>query len=609
MSTPTPSAGAAWRHAALVVLGICLVVTVVPDGPWRPAAEIVLYALSFAGVLTGLRRHGAPLVVAWTGLACGLAFFALSCLVEVLALAGVATGLTTPLESALDVAAYAALAVGALGVILSGRRRRDWGSWTDTATLVVATGLILLAVQADRHSDGTDLLEVRIGTPLLTAVLLIVCVPLALSGRRTVTSTALFAAAAFAVAGYGGAILMDSTLRESAVLDPVSLFPLAALCLAGRHPSVAELGAGGATDQGGTTGRIVAVGAALLVSPAVLVLWTVGRGGMGLVLGSGSALLTAMALWRLTALSRERERTRAALVASEARLQLLLENAADVIAIIDGAGSVAYMSPAVQSLLGRPPAYYLGRDAIALADPRDQPRLRAAVAAAGYSGEGGAGVVDTDIRVEHASGGTRWVEMRISGRVDAVGIEGWVVNFREVTDRKLFEDELRRQATTDPLTGLLNRTSFSERLESATRLIDAAAPPAVLFVDIDDFKTVNDTLGHAAGDELLVTVAARLSADVRGNDVVARLGGDEFAVLLAGADADRVREVADRLLTSVRAPMTLSGTSLAVTASIGGALGIVGDTAEALLHRADAAMYSAKRSGKDSRALADAARG
>jgi diguanylate cyclase (GGDEF)-like protein/PAS domain S-box-containing protein len=313
-----------------------------------------------------------------------------------------------------------------------------------------------------------------------------------------------------------------------------------------------------------------------------------------------------MALWRLATINREREQTRTALAASEARLQLLLENAADVIAIVDTGGSIAYMSPAVQSLLGRPAADYLGRNAIELADPRDQPRLRNAVAAAGEAGGLGHGVVDTDIRVQHSSGGTRWVEMRISGKVDAVGVEGWVVNFREVTDRKLFEDELRRQATTDPLTGLLNRTAFSDRLASATVRIDAATPPAVLFVDIDDFKTVNDTLGHAAGDELLTTVAARLTADVRAEDVVARLGGDEFAVLLTDADGERLRDVADRLLASLRSPMELAGTTLTVTASIGGALGAPGDTAERLLHSADTAMYTAKRSGKNSRALRDA---
>jgi diguanylate cyclase (GGDEF)-like protein len=127
----------------------------------------------------------------------------------------------------------------------------------------------------------------------------------------------------------------------------------------------------------------------------------------------------------------------------------------------------------------------------------------------------------------------------------------------------------------------------------------------VLFVDLDGFKAVNDTLGHAAGDQLLVAVAGRLSAGVRTGDCVARLGGDEFAVLLGTADDARVRRVADRLLQRLRQPVGLAGhavtvtVTVTVTASIGGTLAVAGDTPESLLHRADTAMYAAKRDGKD----------
>ncbi|SNR61143.1 sensor domain-containing diguanylate cyclase [Blastococcus mobilis] len=607
MSVPAvPTARAAWWHAALVVLVVATIVTLVPLGPWRPAAEIVLFGLGLAGVRTALHRHRTPLVLAWRGLGLGLVFFALSCVADSLALAGILPGPIGAVESGLDIAAYAAMAVGALGVVRGGRRRRDRGSWIDTATLLLAAALALLAVRGDEHSLSADLVEVGIGTPVLTAVLLMVCAPLAMSrGARSVTTMALLAAGVLTIVGYGGRILVGD-LRESPLLDPLPLLAVAALVLAGRHPSVAGRGRRPASEKDATASRVLGLGASLLISPALLVLWSIGHGGIGYVLGAGSSLLTAIALWRLMTLNREQERTRAALAASEARLQLLLDNAADVIGIVDSDGSIAYISPAVEALLGRPPAEYLGRNAFELADARDQPRLRTAVAAAGDSGGRGAGFVDTDIRVQHSSGGTRWVEMRISGRVAAVGIDGWVVNIREVTDRKLFEEELRRQATTDPLTGLLNRTAFSERLAAATVTIDPAAPPAVLFVDVDDFKTVNDTLGHAAGDELLVTVAARLTADVRSDDVVARLGGDEFAVLLTVAPGDRLRDVSDRLLTALRAPVELAGTTVSITASIGGALGAPGDTAETLLHGADTAMYSAKRSGKDSRALLDA---
>ncbi|MGY2067089.1 diguanylate cyclase domain-containing protein [Blastococcus sp. SYSU DS0619] len=606
-SAPPATARAAWLHAGLAVLVVAVVVTLVPLGPWRPAAEIVLFLLGIAGTSTALRRHSAPQLVAWWALTAALVLFAVSCAAEVPAQAGVLPGIFGPLETAFDVAAYAALVVGALGVIRDGRRTRDWAAWADTATLLVAAGLALLAVRGEDHSVTADRVETGVGTPLITVLLLFVCVPLVLArGRRSVSSMAVLAAAVLTVAGYTGRLLVG-TLRDVPFIDPLPLLAVAALVLAGRHPSVAELGRRPASEDDAAAGRLLGLCVTLLVSPALLLLWSLGHGGIGVLLGLGSALLTGLALWRLTALNRERERTRAALAASEARMRLLLANASDVIATIDPTGTITYMSPAAEALLGRPGSEYVGRSAIALAHPRDQVRLRAAVDAAGETGTAVAGFVDTDIRVEHSSGSSRWVEVRISGKVDEAGLEGWVVVLREVTDRKLFEDELRRQARTDPLTGLLNRTAFNERLAEATAVVDPDAPPAVLFVDVDDFKGVNDTLGHAAGDELLLAVAARLSTVVRGGDVVARLGGDEFALLLDDADGARLQDVADRLLAALRAPVELAGRAVTVTASIGGALADVGCTAEQLLHRADTAMYAAKRAGKDSRILLGAA--
>ena len=598
-----PTARAAWLHGALAVAVVAGVVSV-PMGPWRPAAEIV-------AVRPRRRRrpHRDRPAPGTRGPGLGGARCGSGLLRPELRRRGRSSSTGGPpaagtAEAALDVAAYAAMAVGALGIVRAERRRRH-RSWLDTATLVLACALTLVAVGGDRRSSAWDVLELDLGTPVLSVVLLVVCVPLAMPGRhRSVSTTALLAAAALTVLGYGGRMIADAPLRELPLLDPLPLLAVAALAVAARHPSVAGPAAGRAPEEAADGSRVLGVGTTLLISPALLVLWTVGHGGIGYVLGGGTAALTGLALWRLASLDADRETTRAALAASEARLQLLLENAADVIAIVEArTGTITYISPAVQSLLGRPPSYYLGVDAIDLADPRDQPRLRAAVAAADDAADVHAGAVDTDVRVSHVSGETRWVEMRISGRVNAVGIKGWVVNFREVTDRKRLEDELRHQARTDPLTGLLNRAAFSERLDAATASIDPAAPPAVLFVDVDDFKGVNDSLGHAVGDDLLIAVAGRLTGDVRAEDVVARLGGDEFAVLLSEADDERLRDVAGRLLTSLRAPMVLGGTTLSVTASVGGALGAPGDTAETLLHRADTAMYEAKRTGKDSSSL------
>jgi diguanylate cyclase (GGDEF)-like protein len=160
------------------------------------------------------------------------------------------------------------------------------------------------------------------------------------------------------------------------------------------------------------------------------------------------------------------------------------------------------------------------------------------------------------------------------------------------------EVELKRQATVDGLTSLANRSVFTSRLELALARSEASTV-AVLFCDLDDFKTVNDTLGHAAGDELLATVAARLAASVRPTDLAARLGGDEFAVLLTGVEHPAAAEaVAQRILDSFTTPVTVAGTVVPVRISIGVALGGDVATAAELMRDADIAMYLAKGGGK-----------
>nr|WP_240897567.1 GGDEF domain-containing protein [Kineococcus vitellinus] len=156
---------------------------------------------------------------------------------------------------------------------------------------------------------------------------------------------------------------------------------------------------------------------------------------------------------------------------------------------------------------------------------------------------------------------------------------------------------LREQARTDALTGLANRAAFTEALQRA-----ASAPEAgfsVAFVDLDDFKLVNDARGHAAGDELLRTVAARLRAAVREGDVCARLGGDEFAVLLHGTDGASAGALAERFVTALAEPVALPGGSARVGASIGVAHRAPGEDAEQVVQHADVSMYAAKAAGKN----------
>jgi diguanylate cyclase (GGDEF)-like protein len=163
--------------------------------------------------------------------------------------------------------------------------------------------------------------------------------------------------------------------------------------------------------------------------------------------------------------------------------------------------------------------------------------------------------------------------------------------------RAELEEELRRQALEDPLTGLANRTLFKDRVEHALdRRREDGKTIGVAFLDLDDFKTVNDSLGHAAGDELLVTVAQRIKESVRTSDTVARLGGDEFAVLLD--DVEDVAVPAHRILQALATPVSLEGKPVAVYGSVGIALHEPGQTAADLLRNADVAMYKAKGEGK-----------
>jgi diguanylate cyclase (GGDEF)-like protein len=162
------------------------------------------------------------------------------------------------------------------------------------------------------------------------------------------------------------------------------------------------------------------------------------------------------------------------------------------------------------------------------------------------------------------------------------------------------KEELRYQAYHDALTGLPNRVLFAERVsEELGRRPDEGEPPTVLFLDLDDFKTINDSLGHTAGDDLLVAVAGRVRNAVRNGDIAARLGGDEFGVLLSSPRAGEAEAVAERLIRALRAPFTLHGRELLIHASIGIATSTAGDRlADDLLANADIAMYSAKSSGK-----------
>ncbi|MCU1599941.1 MAG: hypothetical protein JWO22_650, partial [Frankiales bacterium] len=278
------------------------------------------------------------------------------------------------------------------------------------------------------------------------------------------------------------------------------------------------------------------------------------------------------------------------LAGSETRFRSLAQNSSDVLTLVDSEGVVSYQSPAVQRVFGLAAGALVGSVVDDWVHPDDLPRFAAALHAAGRDAE-----VRLECRFKHADGGYRFAETAVTDLLQDPTVGALVLNTRDVTDRHHLEDELRERALHDELTGLPNRALFLERLDHALDRRDPA-PLVVCFLDLDDFKAVNDTLGHGAGDDLLTTIAERLSSCLRPGDTVARFGGDEFAVLLEATDLATAIAVAARILDRTAEAVDLDGTLVTAHTSIGLAPshGVNGDQ---LLAEADAAMYSAKSRG------------
>ncbi|MDY7104389.1 MAG: EAL domain-containing protein [Actinomycetota bacterium] len=280
----------------------------------------------------------------------------------------------------------------------------------------------------------------------------------------------------------------------------------------------------------------------------------------------------------------------------------LVERSTDMIVVVDADGGVRFASASTTSWLGIAPDEMSVDALMGMVHPDDL----AATAQAVERLDAGEAWASVPIRARRSDGAWRTCELVVRDLRDDPVIGGTVWSARDVTDRAELEAELLHQALHDPLTGLANRHLFGERVSHALTGRDAGTL-AVMYVDLDDFKTVNDSLGHGAGDRLLLSVAERLTATVRAGDTAARLGGDEFAVLVErSAGRDAVLEVAERIRAALAEPTDIGSIQLAANASIGIAFADDGaevPDAEELIRNADIAMYMAKASGKHRQAV------
>jgi diguanylate cyclase (GGDEF)-like protein/PAS domain S-box-containing protein len=281
---------------------------------------------------------------------------------------------------------------------------------------------------------------------------------------------------------------------------------------------------------------------------------------------------------------------------STARFQAFFDYAGIAIQVLSVDGTILQANPACRDVLGYAPEEMVG-----------QPIARF------VSGDDGTGIasacddllstaresVTIEQRLEHKDGTIVWGQLTIA-RVLAGSVSRLMVMLQDVTERKRMEEELTHRAFKDDLTGLANRALFHDRLRHALqRRRRAKTDVAVLLLDLDGFKRVNDSLGHAAGDQLLRAIATRITATVRGGETVARLGGDEFAIVVESVQSENeLNGLAERLLRTISRPVMIADREVVVNVSIGIALADPTDEGDAVLRNADVAMYAAKNAGK-----------
>lgn len=291
-------------------------------------------------------------------------------------------------------------------------------------------------------------------------------------------------------------------------------------------------------------------------------------------------------------------REASALAQRELRFRSLVQNTTDVILICTADGHLTYHSPAAEVEWGYGPNDLQGRPLEDLIHADDRIAYRELwTSLLGAPSK----TCKTELQIKKADDSFRYVSLVLSNRLEEPSVAGIVATAQDITDHKAFEELLSQQAFYDSLTGLPNRALFRDRLEQAlSRGARRHGRVGLLFLDLDNFKQINDSFGHGVGDELLKHVAARLKETIHSDNTIARLGGDEFVVLIefVAADSDAT-QIAERIAESIKAPFSCNDHSFVMSASIGLTISDAGHTNwDSMLRDADIAMYRAKSAGK-----------
>ncbi|MGH8743246.1 MAG: putative bifunctional diguanylate cyclase/phosphodiesterase [Burkholderiales bacterium] len=293
-----------------------------------------------------------------------------------------------------------------------------------------------------------------------------------------------------------------------------------------------------------------------------------------------------------------RHKRRHLLHGSEELFRALIQNSTDIITIHDAEGVTLYETPSASRILGYPSGGLIGKSPFEAIHPKDVEGARAAFRSVL---EDSREALPVEFRFRHADGSWIWLEAVGANLMHHYGIEGIVLTSRDITPRKISEKQVNYLTNHDALTGLPNRLLLEDRLRQAIAQAHRNGYlAALMLIDLDQFKMVNESLGHHAGDMLLMEVARRIKQSTREGDTVARLGGDEFAVILHNAGTvEHVSSIAQKILEDFSHPLTIDNQELFTSASIGiSVYPADGDEPDVLTKHADTAMYSAKKLGR-----------
>jgi len=597
----------AGRSRAVIAAAIALTIVyfVLPAGRVPELIRVLAPAGGAVGVVQGVRIHRPQRVFAWSLVAVSLGSLAIA----QLAWAGLHFADSTTFPSVSDAFHLASAAVLVVGLVLLGRDAspdEDTLGPSETAIVGIAVGLgVWLAVVEPYLADRGLAFGDRVWAvlvPMLDALAVAIAIRTAAQNRFQVPATVLLA--------IGASLLLLSDVARSiaelrgglgagGIIAGLSVAPGLVIGAAALDPTMTHRNRPAEWTPVAGFGRVVWLSVAALTPLTVML--TLSVAGLGtratrIVAAVSAVVVVVLALtrmWHLLATVQRLTERR-----GQDRLAAMVEHSSDVVLLVDANGVISYASPGLASTLGHRPADWTGRGLIDLVagDDRDAAAAELRRSVALPQGE----MVKFEASLVRVDGQRRWMEATIANLLGGDAVDGMVATFRDVTEQRNLERQLSHRAFHDELTGLANRALFLDRMDHALRVARPEHDPVVvLFVDLDDFKSVNDALGHAVGDQMLRSIADRIRRIAGDGDTPARLGGDEFALLLEDrGGVDRALDVAEELLASLREPVALAGYDLTVLASVGVAVSTPGMSTAGLLRDADIAMYEAKRAGK-----------